>query len=304
MITPATQNQFAAVEITKDQDTPAKTSYFVAAVLMYSSKDRFMTDFQLVHMASYALHGAELISAETSTVEARGRITPGYAGFYSDNHVPGINRVVDFVHSTSDKIDVQVFHTGRKIQEVIKAFGAAAVRADKAGMDTVEIQGVYRYLIHMFLSPITNHRTDRYGCSLENRARLLLEVVREVRANFSVEKPIFLSLSVSEHFSNTSSFVIEEAVQVPQWAKDVGLDAIHVAAGGNTPLEEVPGHAIVAEGTVNSGKQAQVIVEPAKVDLVAAANSFLKHLTFALDAGRELGVDVVYASQYWLPRHA
>lgn len=212
-----------------------------------------------------------------------------------------------------------------EIQDVVKAFGAAAARADQAGMDTVEIQGAYGYLIHTFLSPLSNHRTDKYGGSLENRARLLLEVVREVRANFSAEKPIFLRLSVSdcvEHFSNTPSFVIEEAVQVAQWAKEAGLDIIHVAAGGNTPLEkiprfpgylvhyaarirqDVPGLAVVAVGTINSGKQAQEIVESGKADLVAAASAFLKHPTFALDAGRELGVDVTYAPQYAHARYA
>ncbi|KAF9156289.1 hypothetical protein BG015_006333 [Linnemannia schmuckeri] len=366
MVTPAIQNQFAAAETIKNQDTPVKTSsssssslpqesfrihslvapgsgtpaataltlpllfqpfianrIVVAAMSMYSSKDGFMTDFQLEHLGSYALHGARLIFAEASAVEARGRITPGCAGIYSDNHVPGVKRVVDFVHSTGGKIGVRLFHAGRKIQDIVKAFGAAAVRADEAGMDTVEIQGAYGYLIHTFLSPITNHRTDRYGGSLENRSRLLLEVVREVRANFSAEKPIFLRLSVSdcvEHLSNISSIVIEEAVQVAQWAKDAGLDVIHGAAGENTPLEviprfpgymvhyaarirqDVPGFAVVAVGAINSAKQAQEIVEARKADLVAAASAFLKRPTFALDAGRELGVDVAYAPQYGFAR--
>lgn len=122
----------------------------------------------------------------------------------------------------------------------MKALGAAAVRADKAGMNTVEIQSAYGYLLHTFLSPLTNHRTDKYRGSLENRARLLLKVVREVCASFSAEKPIFLRLSVPdcvEYLSNIPSFVIEEAVQVARWAKDAGLDIIHVVAVGHTPRE-------------------------------------------------------------------
>src|SRR5690554_8186337 len=71
-----------------------------------------------------------------------------------------------------------------EIQEIIKAFGAATIRAEKAGMDTVEIHGAHGYLIHNFLSPISNQRTDKYGGSLENRARFMLEVVKEVCANF------------------------------------------------------------------------------------------------------------------------
>ncbi|KAG0272162.1 hypothetical protein BGZ95_012095, partial [Linnemannia exigua] len=190
----------------------------VAPMSMYSSKDGFMTDHHLVHLGSFALHGAGLIIAEAAAVEARGRISPGCAGIYSDDHIPGIKRIVDFVHSTGGKIGIQLFHSGLKgsstpmytpeafgpeeywkddvvapsggpnfrkdkwgscipralsideIQDVVKAYGAAAIRADEAGMDTVEIQGSYGYLIHNFLSPITNHRTDEYGGSLENRA--------------------------------------------------------------------------------------------------------------------------------------
>ncbi|KAH7058175.1 NADH:flavin oxidoreductase [Linnemannia elongata] len=281
---------------------------------MYSSKDGFMIDSQLVHLGSYALHGAGLVFAEASAAESRGRITPGCAGVYSDDHIPANKRVVDFVHSAGGKISVQLIHTERKY--VMKAFGAAAVRADKAGMDTVEIQGAYGYLIHTFFSPLTNHRTDKYRGSLEHRARLLLKVVREVCANFSAEKPIFQRLSVPdcvEYLSNIPSFVIEEAVQVARWAKDAGLDIIHVVAVGHTPREkiprfpdylvhyaaqirqDVPGLAVIAVCTINSGKQAQEIVESGKADLVAAASVFLKHPTFALDAGRELGVDVTYA---------
>lgn len=74
-----------------------------------------MTDFQLVHLGSYALHGAGLVFAEASAVEARGRITPGCAGIYSDDHIPGIKRVVDFVHSAGGKIGIQLMHAGRKV---------------------------------------------------------------------------------------------------------------------------------------------------------------------------------------------
>ncbi|KAG0072157.1 hypothetical protein BGZ89_007895 [Linnemannia elongata] len=280
--------------------------------LNHHQQDRSRPNVDLVHLGSYALHGAGLVFAEASAAESRGRITPGCVGVYSDDHIPAIKRVVDFVHSAGGKISVQLIHTERKrpvvpypscsiideIRDVLKAFGAAAVHADKAGMDTVEIQGSYGYLIHTFLSPLTNHHTDKYRGSLENRARLLLKVVRE---------------DCVEYLSNIPSFVIEEAVQVARWAKDAGLDIIHVVAVGHTPREkiprfpdylvhyaaqirqDVPGLAVIAVRTINSGKQAQEIVESGKVDLVAAASVFLKHPTFALDAGRELGVDVTYA---------
>lgn len=74
-----------------------------------------MIDFQLVHLGSYALHGAGLVFAEASAAESRGRITPGCAGVYSDDHIPAIKRVVDFVHSAGGKIGVQLIHTERKV---------------------------------------------------------------------------------------------------------------------------------------------------------------------------------------------
>ncbi|KAF9910250.1 hypothetical protein EC991_006979 [Linnemannia zychae] len=343
----------------------------VAPMCQYSSKDGFMTDYHLVHLGSFALHGAGLVLAEATAVEARGRITPACAGIYSDDHIPGLKRVVDFVHSTGGKIGIQLAHAGRKastkpfhtpevfgpeeywdddvvgpsggadfqwdanhrvprelsvdeIQEVIKAFGAAAVRADKAGMDTVEIHGAHGYLAHNFLSPITNQRTDHYGGSLENRARFLLEVIKEVRANFSSEKPVFLRISASdcvEHL-DIPSFEIEQAVKVAQWAKDAGVDVVHVSSGGNTALQkvayspgyqvhyasrirkDVPGLPVLAVGSITSGKQAQEILDAGDADLIAAARAFLKHPTFALDAGRELGVNVNYAPQYFAARYA
>jgi 2,4-dienoyl-CoA reductase-like NADH-dependent reductase (Old Yellow Enzyme family) len=74
-----------------------------------------MTDYHLVHLGSFALHGAGLVLAEATAVEARGRISPGCAGIYSDDHIPGLKRVVDFVHSTGGKIGIQLAHAGRKV---------------------------------------------------------------------------------------------------------------------------------------------------------------------------------------------
>lgn len=210
-----------------------------------------------------------------------------------------------------------------EIQEIVQAFGAAAVRAAKAGMDTVEIHGAHGYLVHNFLSPVTNHRTDKYGGSLENRARFMLEVIHAVRENFPAEKPIFLRVSASdcvEHLEGPS-WEIEQTVQIAKWAKEAGVDVLHVSSGGNTAQQkvsyspgyqvhyadrvrkEVPGLAIVAVGSLTSGKQAQEVLKEEKADLIAAARSFLKHPSFALDAARELGVNIVYAPQYFAARY-
>ncbi|KAF9110484.1 hypothetical protein BGX27_006279 [Mortierella sp. AM989] len=337
----------------------------VAPMCMYSSKNGFMTDFHLVHLGSFAINGAGLVLAEATAVEPRGRISPSDTGIWSDDHIPAIKRVVDFIHSQGSKFGIQIAHAGRKastkapynpeafsaseywnndvvgpsggpefrwdekhvvpraltvseIQDIVKLFGAAAARAAKAGADTVEIQSVHGYLLHQFLSPISNQRTDQYGGSLENRARLMLEVVKEVRANFPAEKPIFMRISGSdcvEHL-DIPSWDIEQTVQVSKWAKEAGVDVLHVSSAGNTPLQkvayspgyqvhyaerirnEVPGLAVVAAGSITGGKQSQEILESGKADLISAARGFLKHPSFALDAARDLGVKVAYAPQY------
>ncbi|KAI8350667.1 hypothetical protein B0O80DRAFT_123641 [Mortierella sp. GBAus27b] len=206
-----------------------------------------------------------------------------------------------------------------EIQDVIDAFGAAAARAARAGMDTVEIHGAHGYLIHNFLSPITNHRTDHYGGSLENRARFLIEVVRAVRANFPAEKPIFLRVSASdlvEEVVDGPSWDIEQTIQIAQWVKEAGVDVIHVSSGGNTaqqkidvkpgyqvPFAErvkkaVPGLHVVAVGVILGGEQAEEVLQTEKADLVAAGRGFLRHPSFALNTARDLNVKAVYSQQY------
>ncbi|KAG0195085.1 hypothetical protein BGX33_004315, partial [Mortierella sp. NVP41] len=195
----------------------------------------------------------------------------------------------------------------------------AAARAARAGMDTVEIHSAHGYLIHSFLSPLTNHRTDAYGGSLENRARLLLEVVAVVRANFPAEKPIFLRISASdlvEDVVDGPSWDIEQTIQVAKWVRDAGVDVLHVSSGGNTaqqkiqavpgyqvPFAEqvkraVPGLAIVTVGIIVDGPQAEEILQAEKADLVAAGRTFLRHPNFALNSARELNVKAAFSQQY------
>ncbi|KAF9020203.1 hypothetical protein BGZ52_002764 [Haplosporangium bisporale] len=273
----------------------------VAPMCMYSSKDGFFTDFHLVHLGSYALNGPGLIIAEATAVLPNGRITPRCAGLWSDDHIPGLKRAVDFVHAQGGKIGIQLAHAGRK-----------------AGMDTVEIHGAHGYLIHSFLSPVTNHRTDHYGGSLENRARFLLEVIKAVRDNFPAEKPILLRVSATdcvEHLEGPS-WELEQTVQIAHWVRDAGVDVLHVSSGGNTAQQkikaapgyqvpyaarikkEVPGLHVVAVGVIINGKHAEEVLEQEQADLVAAGRTFLRNTNFALDSAVELNVKAGFAQQY------
>lgn len=204
-----------------------------------------------------------------------------------------------------------------EISEVIKAFGAAARRAEQAGMDTVEIHAAHGYLLHQFLSPVTNKRTDKYGGSLENRARMLLETIAEVRANFPAEKPIFVRISASDNVEHLEgpSWDIEQTVQVAKWIKDAGVDVLHVSSAGNTAdqkiayapgyqvpyaervKKEVPGLLVIAVGVITNGKQAETILQEDKADMVAVARAFLRYPNLVYDFAKELNVIPRYPSQ-------
>ncbi|KAF9973889.1 hypothetical protein BGZ73_002846 [Actinomortierella ambigua] len=209
--------------------------------------------------------------------------------------------------------------TPDEIRQVVKDFGAAARRADAAGVDTIEVHSAHGYLLHSFLSPYSNKRTDQYGGSLENRARFLLEVVAEVRANFSPEKPIFVRVSATdylEHLEDEASFDIEATVQVAKWLREAGVDLIDVSAGGNSPLQkievspgyqvrfaervkqEVPGLLVGSVGLIVDGPQANEILESDRADLIIAGRAFLRNPNFVELAAKELGVRPKYAAQH------
>jgi 2,4-dienoyl-CoA reductase-like NADH-dependent reductase (Old Yellow Enzyme family) len=131
------------------------------------------------------------------------------------------------------------------IQEVTKAFASAARRSVEAGIDVIEIHGAHGYLIHQFLSPITNRRTDQYGGSFENRTRLLIEVIKAVRAVIPEGMPLFLRLSSTEWMEETDigkeygSWDIESTIKVAKLLPELGVDLLDVSSGGNHPLQRI-----------------------------------------------------------------
>ncbi|KAF9577003.1 hypothetical protein BGW38_008085, partial [Lunasporangiospora selenospora] len=206
-----------------------------------------------------------------------------------------------------------------EIQRVVKAFGEGAVRAAKAGLDMVEIHGAHGYLIHNFLSPITNKRTDAYGGSLENRARILMEVIAEVRRNFPAEKPIFLRVSASDLVEGVvegPSWDLDQTVELAKMVKAAGVDVFHVSSGGNLKEQkiqafpgyqvpfaervkaEVPGLKVAAVGIITNGKQAEEVLQQEKADLIAVARGFLRDPNFVLNAAKELNVKAKFSQQY------
>jgi 2,4-dienoyl-CoA reductase-like NADH-dependent reductase (Old Yellow Enzyme family) len=182
--------------------------------------------------------------------------------------------------------------------EVIVAFREAALRAEMAGFDVVEVHAAHGYLLHEFLSPLSNHRTDDYGGSLENRMRFPLEVVETVRAVWPQDKPLVLRLSSVDHVEG--GLTIEDTIEVAKAAKALGVDVVDCSSGGNAPAQiplspgyQVPyaaavreqsGVATMAVGLILDVELANGVIAEGKADLVALARPALDDPNFPIHA--------------------
>ena len=192
------------------------------------------------------------------------------------------------------------------IAAVVDAFAAAARRAERAGFDVVEVHAAHGYLLHQFLSPLSNERNDRYGGSLENRARLLHEVVTAVRAAWPQDKPLLVRISASDW--TDGGLTVEDMAAVAEGLAPLGVDLVDVSSGGNVlapiptgpgyqvPLarrvREVSGLPVSAVGMITSGVQAEQVLVDGAADAVMVARAALRDPMWVLRAAHELGAPV------------
>lgn len=203
--------------------------------------------------------------------------------------------------------------TRDEIREITKAFAAAARRAVEAAFEVIEIHGAHGYLIHQFLSPLANHRTDEYGGSFENRIRLAMEVVGAVRKEIPDAMPLFLRISASDWAEG--GWTLEESVELARCVKPAGVDVIDCSSGGMVPYAKIelgPGYqvpfaerirrdagmATAAVGMITEPNQAEEIVAHGKADLVLLAREFLRQPYWPLHAAKALGVKPEPPVQY------
>lgn len=203
--------------------------------------------------------------------------------------------------------------TVSEIQGLVQAFAEAAKRAVGAGFDAVEIHGAHGYLIHQFLSPISNDRDDEYGGSLENRARLLMEVIDAVRNVIPETMPLFLRLSATDYADN--GWDPDQTAEVSGWAADKGVDLVDVSSGGlitgvkipSGPGYQVPFAKHVSErikqpvsavGQITEPKQAEEILQSGQVDVILIGRASLRDPYWPLRAAHELGAEVGWPPQY------
>jgi 2,4-dienoyl-CoA reductase-like NADH-dependent reductase (Old Yellow Enzyme family) len=199
------------------------------------------------------------------------------------------------------------------IQDVVSAFAAAARRACEAGFRVIEVHAAHGYLIHEFLSPLSNQRTDAYGGSFENRTRILREVVAAVRDSWPEGAPLFVRISATDWIDG--GWDIEQSVELARQLKELGADLIDCSSGGNVAHAKIPvgpgyqtqfaerirREAGVLTGTVGmitSPVQAEHILATGQADAVIIAREFLRDPYWPLRAASELGQHISWPVQY------
>ncbi|GHO43370.1 NADH:flavin oxidoreductase/NADH oxidase [Ktedonospora formicarum] len=212
----------------------------------------------------------------------------------------------------SDNYPLPQTLTHEEIQEIITSFKVGAERALQAGFEIAELHAAHGYLLHEFISPLSNKREDQYGGSLANRMRFLLEVTDAVRQVWPTHLPLFVRLSASDW--TEGGVTIDETVEISRALKEHGVDVVHASSGGNAlaqiPLK--PGYQVpfaerirreadiptAAVGLITEAQQANTIVQSGQADIIALAREFLRDPHWPLRAAHELGYDIAWARQY------
>lgn len=198
------------------------------------------------------------------------------------------------------------------INKIVSDFTRGALRSLEAGFDVIEIHAAHGYLLHEFLSPLSNMRSDEYGGSFENRIRLLTEVVKSVRSVMPDGNPLFVRISSTEWVDG--GWTIEDSVRLAGLLKELGVDLIDCSSGGNVQGVKIPvgagyqvplseavrktGIMTGAVGMITSSLQAEAILGEKKADMIFIGRELLRNPYFALTAARELGDKSSWPLQY------
>jgi 2,4-dienoyl-CoA reductase-like NADH-dependent reductase (Old Yellow Enzyme family) len=270
----------------------------------------------------------EKLQQITSFIAAQGTV-PGiqlaHAGRKASTNVPwqgrgkvaedhgGWTAVAPSAIAFSDNYPMPVALDEQGIQKVISDFTAAAKRALQAGFKVVEIHSAHGYLIHQFLSPLSNHRTDKYGGAFENRIRLLLEVIAGVQTVWPADLPLIVRISATDWVEG--GWHLEESIKLARILQEKGVDLIDVSSGGLSNLQQIstgPGYQLPfasrikketgmptgAVGMITTSIQAETILVNGDADLIIMARELLRQPYFPLLAAHELNDDLKWPVQY------
>jgi len=342
-----------------------KNRLWLSPMCQYSSKNGYPTDWHFVHLGSRAVGGAGLVMVEATAVTPEGRISPNDMGIWSDDHIESFKRLSDFIKSQGAVSGIQIAHAGRKgsvaapwlqidaeekwktiapssipfaegyatpremterdISDTIQSFICAAERSLKAGFQVLELHMAHGYLMHEFLSPISNLRKDEYGGCLENRMRFPLEVAQAVRNKWPAELPLFVRISATDwaketdelnaNAANADSWGLFESITFSHKLKEIGVDLIDCSSGGMLPNAAIPtgpGYQVpfaevireranimtAAVGMITDPLQAETILLEQQADAIFVGREFLRNPYLPLHAAQTLGVKAQKPKQY------
>ena len=199
------------------------------------------------------------------------------------------------------------------IQDVLGQFKLATERSIEAGFQIIELHFAHGYLVHEFLSPLSNFRNDEYGGSLENRCRLAIEIARNVRNTIPEEMPLFVRISSTDWVED--GWDISQSVKLAEWLKDTGIDLIDCSSGGNVAKADIPlepGYQVpfsdeirkkveiltAGVGLITSPEQAENIIRTGQADLIVLAREMLRNPYWPLYAAEKLKTDIQWPDQY------
>jgi 2,4-dienoyl-CoA reductase-like NADH-dependent reductase (Old Yellow Enzyme family) len=199
------------------------------------------------------------------------------------------------------------------IRAVVKGFADAARRACEAGFGVVEIHAAHGYLLHEFLSPLSNQRADSYGGSFENRTRLVCEVIAAIRRVWPESAPLFLRISATDWIEG--GWNLDQSIRLGELVGPLGVDLIDCSSGGLAPGAKIPiragyqvpfadeirrktGSLTGAVGLITTAAQADAILREGKADVVLLAREFLRQPYWPLQVARELGFPISWPAQY------
>jgi len=345
----------------------------ISPMCQYSAADGVANDWHFAHLARFALGGAGIVFVEATAVEARGRITPGDLGLWSDDQMPPLRRIARFLAAHGAVPAIQLGHAGRKaatqrpwhgngplddgdrargevawpvvapsalpvapgwlmpaalsqadMAGIAQAWRAATLRAAAAGFRIVELHAAHGYLLHQFLSPLTNRRQDAYGGDLAGRMRFPLEMAEVVRAAWPADLPMFTRISAIDDADDGWS--LDDAAVFARELAARGVDVVDCSSGGlagsataarrvrwpgyqvplATAIRQAAGLPVMAVGLITDPGHAESIVRSEAADIVAIGREAMANPNWPLQARARLG-DTGYAgwpmqAGWWLER--
>ncbi|WLV25262.1 NADH:flavin oxidoreductase/NADH oxidase [Aciduricibacillus chroicocephali] len=315
-----------------------KNRIVMSPMCQYSveAEDGVPTDWHYVHYVSRAVGGAGLILVEAAAVDPEGRISSRDLGIWSDEQIPAYKKLVDEVHKHGAKIGIQLAHAGRKAEDAIQPVSAsdtplnvregeeapktpralstgeasglvdkfkeAARRAVEAGFDTVEIHGAHGYLIHQFMSPSVNNRSDEYGKDL---AKFGVDVTKAVKEVVPKDYPVIMRMSAIEY--EDGGYGLDHAIEIAKQFKTAGVDVFDVSTGGEGPPGKLkpgnyPGYQVpfarefkktlevpvIAVGMLEDFSLAEAVIANGDADLAAIGRGMLNDPYWAIHAEKAL----------------